>query len=244
MAGQIEFHSITFNVNGKEKIIELGFHFSPSYHGIIFPSNLSSELASQQLSHLVKSAEIMYAILYADKHANQLIDQKATISTLCFKYTQEKLVNLRTILQQGVDALLSTFNVFNLDATEELAEDEVLTGEDDNKGFLKLQESICLVDSCLTYLATINKGVVQQKVRTQVKGDYDRLFIKLGREYGFQCLCCKSTTGDLQIDHIVPVSRGGGSEYENLQLLCKPCNLSKGTQTIDYRPVKEVVNVG
>lgn len=35
---------------------------------------------------------------------------------------------------------------------------------------------------------------------------------------------------DLEIDHIFPISRGGSNAVENLQTLCKPCNLKKGTE--------------
>ena len=35
----------------------------------------------------------------------------------------------------------------------------------------------------------------------------------------------------LEIDHKLPVSRGGGDEVENLQLLCTSCNMRKGIQT-------------
>ncbi|MDC5271856.1 HNH endonuclease [Acinetobacter baumannii] len=44
----------------------------------------------------------------------------------------------------------------------------------------------------------------------------------------FTCLYCESTS-DLTIDHIVPVSCGGGDEVENLQTLCRVCNARKGT---------------
>jgi len=52
--------------------------------------------------------------------------------------------------------------------------------------------------------------------------------------YGNKCLCCglEETT----VDHIVPVKFGGGSSIDNLQPLCKSCNSSKQTKTIDYRP--------
>ena len=41
-------------------------------------------------------------------------------------------------------------------------------------------------------------------------------------------------TSDLSIDHIVPVSKGGGNKIGNLQTLCMPCNLAKGTRILSY----------
>ena len=60
----------------------------------------------------------------------------------------------------------------------------------------------------------------------------------LVRRYGECCLYPDCTTGDpIQIDHIVPLSRGGTNDLGNLQLLCRYHNLSKGNRTcVDYRP--------
>lgn len=44
---------------------------------------------------------------------------------------------------------------------------------------------------------------------------------------GHQCVRCGGR-GPLVIDHILPVSRGGSGEVENLQSLCEPCNREKG----------------
>ena len=46
---------------------------------------------------------------------------------------------------------------------------------------------------------------------------------------GYKCLKCGSTE-DLQLDHIIPFSEGGTTEEENLQTLCKLCNLKKGNK--------------
>ena len=48
--------------------------------------------------------------------------------------------------------------------------------------------------------------------------------------------CCKACGRDdlrLEVDHIVPVVKGGSSDPSNLQLLCGPCNKSKGSKDHD-----------
>jgi hypothetical protein len=46
------------------------------------------------------------------------------------------------------------------------------------------------------------------------------------------CVACGSKES-LELDHIVPWSKGGGNELDNLQILCKPCNASKGAKSMD-----------
>lgn len=43
------------------------------------------------------------------------------------------------------------------------------------------------------------------------------------------CAFCYSTT-KLTIDHIIPVSKGGLDDIENLQCLCFPCNRAKSNK--------------
>lgn len=47
------------------------------------------------------------------------------------------------------------------------------------------------------------------------------------RRDGNQCSIC-GETADLHVDHIVPRMMGGSDLLDNLQLLCKRCNLHKG----------------
>ena len=43
------------------------------------------------------------------------------------------------------------------------------------------------------------------------------------------CAKCGSTQ-NITVDHIKPVSKGGGNEIDNLQFLCWPCNHRKGNR--------------
>lgn len=45
----------------------------------------------------------------------------------------------------------------------------------------------------------------------------------------YRCCACGSASY-LELDHIIPRSRGGATSYENLQVLCRQCNLRKGNR--------------
>jgi len=52
----------------------------------------------------------------------------------------------------------------------------------------------------------------------------------------FKCRACGASPATdpkviLHVDHIIPRSKGGKTTLENLQTLCKDCNLGKGTKT-------------
>jgi 5-methylcytosine-specific restriction endonuclease McrA len=51
--------------------------------------------------------------------------------------------------------------------------------------------------------------------------------------YGHRCRHC-ACDGALEVDHVIPVSRGGCSNIWNLQPLCRPCNARKGNQVLGY----------
>ncbi|MDG2053741.1 MAG: HNH endonuclease [Phycisphaerales bacterium] len=49
---------------------------------------------------------------------------------------------------------------------------------------------------------------------------------RIWTDYGGKCADC-SSTHYLEFDHIIPFSKGGSSELQNIQLLCRGCNLKK-----------------
>ena len=54
------------------------------------------------------------------------------------------------------------------------------------------------------------------------------------------CNACgvKFEIRNLEIDHIIPKSKGGGDYYENYQLLCGSCNRIKGDRPMEYLRLK------
>lgn len=62
------------------------------------------------------------------------------------------------------------------------------------------------------------------------------LAAKLFRLQRGKCACCRDDLGiDFHLDHITPLARGGANADNNIQLLCRTCNLRKGAKhPIDF----------
>lgn len=60
----------------------------------------------------------------------------------------------------------------------------------------------------------------------------DSLRYQVLKESGHRCELCGATKNErpLDVDHILPRSKGGKNIYENLQVLCSKCNRSKGNK--------------
>lgn len=76
----------------------------------------------------------------------------------------------------------------------------------------------------------------ERRIYNNTKKEY---FRHLSRVYGCQCLAC-GCHEKLTIDHIIPISLGGATTWENLQILCWSCNSIKRTKVIDYRPGRQM----
>ena len=77
------------------------------------------------------------------------------------------------------------------------------------------------------YYAKNQRSLMTEKLKRQIK-----------ERDNYTCQMCGKYMPDevgLHVDHIVPVSRGGKSVPNNLQVLCDKCNLKKGTKKVDFR---------
>jgi len=48
-----------------------------------------------------------------------------------------------------------------------------------------------------------------------------------------KCVYCKKTGLKLEVEHIIPKSRGGSNRVDNLTISCRKCNLKKGNKTAE-----------
>lgn len=88
---------------------------------------------------------------------------------------------------------------------------DLIDGVNDKKNGFYLNQEIW------NAICRVERGKVSNKLRFSI---YAR--------DGYRCRKCGRKTNTLEIDHIIPIAKGGKTVYENLQTLCHRCNTRKG----------------
>lgn len=71
------------------------------------------------------------------------------------------------------------------------------------------------------------RALVAKATGSFTKGDVDAVL----ESQRFICVVCHGKLGrSYEVDHINPISRGGSNDKTNIQILCMPCNRSKGAK--------------
>lgn len=87
--------------------------------------------------------------------------------------------------------------------------------------------SIKSVNSIFDYPSVI-------QLNTYVSGIYDTIVLTRNNIYRrdyYRCVYCDSKV-NLTLDHLIPVSKGGKSTWNNLVTCCKKCNTMKGDKLL------------
>ena len=83
-------------------------------------------------------------------------------------------------------------------------------------------------------MALCEIGKVAPEVEKELR---DKAFERARNSKGlYECAACKMTSHNripFQIDHIIPLNKGGKTVAENLQVLCRKCNASKSDKVMD-----------
>jgi hypothetical protein len=75
----------------------------------------------------------------------------------------------------------------------------------------------------------LDNGVWESICRVERGKVSNRMRFAIYERDDHRCRRCGRSTNDLEIDHIIPISKGGKSTYDNLQTLCHRCNKEKGS---------------
>jgi 5-methylcytosine-specific restriction endonuclease McrA len=73
------------------------------------------------------------------------------------------------------------------------------------------------------------KNYIKPRSHRSVRLSRDNIFIR--DKHTCQYCCKKFATRDLTLDHVMPISRGGGKSWENLVAACHLCNRVKASRT-------------
>lgn len=164
---------------------------------------------------------------------------QATLRELAVKFLTEEEAEIREMMKT-----IKKMPVHVLSAKNKSRKKPIVEEEDGVVRLLvkpaDLKERSEILGACAQrmheYVAKRGEGIWNHKWLDSPTGGAMRF--KVLEAGGRRCALCGITSKDraLDVDHIVPHSKGGPSTFENLQILCSKCNRSKGNRSqTDFR---------
>ncbi|KKP92993.1 MAG: HNH endonuclease domain protein [candidate division WS6 bacterium GW2011_GWC1_36_11] len=91
---------------------------------------------------------------------------------------------------------------------------------------------LCPVYFCAESGANENGQIIHNRISKGTRNIPRAVLIRVVRRDNSMCQLCKKMLLDdeIQIDHIIPYSKGGPTKESNLRVLCEECNKRKGNK--------------
>jgi 5-methylcytosine-specific restriction endonuclease McrA len=94
-----------------------------------------------------------------------------------------------------------------------------------------------------TFRIAIPEVIVLQRYDKMPVGEVKFTRRNIYEHYGFRCCYCghRYTTHELNLEHVLPKSRGGKTDWTNIVTSCVPCNLKKADRLPEEARMKLLI---
>jgi hypothetical protein len=158
-----------------------------------------------------------------------------------FPHASEKPIDQQDV-KKGYDLALSELTSGKLSEEEEVwdAVDRLLLLQPET--WLQVEEYDPKDVNCLVWGHVCPVFLTQSGATETIDGRSESrtiprdIMLKVVRRDAQHCQICQKWVPDneIEFDHIIPYSRGGPTTVENIRLLCRPCNRTKGNSVKEF----------
>lgn len=217
-------------------------NFEKLNHDYTFSKRMNSKvqlekmnLERQLILIISESSDIKESIRAGIRNNQRLIGFRAQISDGPPQAKEEDVVNLKISYSRYVRIETALISSLERAVQRKVPRYHFRFTYTSPKGRNSYQKSADVNIDTLTYLV----GLVDCTDRYKQSAQYQRSLMSNSLRYdimqrdGFRCVLCGRSAKDgvqLHVDHIIPVSKGGKTEWSNLRTLCQDCNLGKSNK--------------
>ena len=207
------------------------------YKSFIFKGNSAKEFSSSSMKHaLTTIKKICGATYWKCVHVYIRGFDKVTNEEYCINNDTLDIPFKKINIMDVQNAFAIIFDTLLLEPNTKNMGDYITTPDETSYNTFDYYTSITIL-----YVKIVMKRFKPEKKRRKRKGIPGRVRIDVMQRDDYKCQMCGATTDDgvkLHIDHIIPWSKGGSNDEDNLQVLCHKCNLAKHNR-IDLKATRE-----